>query len=401
MSDIAIGRADNGAAFRRRTLALVLSIGIFAFIGLLLLGAFAPDLRSGRDGGAHALSQAATGYSAIVRLAAETGRHPVVIRHERQLLSEDLLVLTPDSRAEKLGEILRARSSKATLVVLPKWVVTKDTEHPGWVRRVAVGAPIELADQLEGLKLSSVRSGGRPLRIADPALPAELAFRAPRPLQVMAGIDVEPLVTDDRGRVVLARLGDGPLYVLSDPDLLSNKGMKHLGQARAALALLDWLNVTGAETIGFDVTLNGFGHSRSPLRLAFEPPFLAMTLAIAATLLLAGIHALNRFGAALPRSRAIAFGKAALVDNGAAMIRKARREIAMGAPYAAMIRERAVTRFGVPARLRDADLDEYLDGLTGNQRFTDLARAAEQAGDRATLVEAAQALHRWEKEKSR
>jgi len=401
MSDIAIGRANHGSLFRHRTLALVLSIGILAFIGMLLLGAFAPDLRSGHDGGAHALSKAATGYSALVQLAADTGRHPVVIRNERQLVSEDLLVLTPAKRADRLEDILQARSAKATLVVLPKWVVSKDPDHSGWVRRVALGAWIDLPDQLKGLKLSTVPSGGRALRIVDPALPATISFRSPRPLQVMTGPEFEPLITDDRGRVVLARVGGGPLYVLSDPDLLSNRGMKDLRQASAALALLDWLNTTDAETVGFDVTLNGFGHSRSPLRLAFEPPFLAMTLAIAATLLLAGFHALNRFGAARQRSRAIAFGKTALVDNGAAMIRKAKREVAMGAPYAATIRERAITRFGVPARLRDADLDAYLDGLDGNRRFTDLARAAERAGDRAALVEAAQALHRWEKEKSR
>lgn len=402
MSDIAIHRvpsADNG--FRRRTVMLMLAVGILAFVGMLLLGAFAPDLRSGRNGGAHALSQAATGYSAIVRLAHDTGRGPVVIRNERQLDGEDLLVVTPEARSEGLTEILRERSSKATLVVLLKWTVVADRDHPGWVRRTGVGASIDLPEQLEGLKLSRVRSGGRPLRSADPALPSEAVFRAPRPLQVMSGIQLEPLIVDDHGRIVLARVGEGPLYVLSDPDLLSNKGMKDLGQARAALAMLDWLNVTGAETIAFDVTLNGFGHSRSPLRLAFEPPFLAMTLAITATLVLAGIYAFNRFGPSLRRERAIAFGKAALVDNSAAMIRKARREMNMGGPYAAMIRERAVARFAVPARLRDAELDEYLDGLGGDHRFTDLAHAAEQAGDRTSMVEAAQALHRWEKEKSR
>lgn len=402
MSDIAIGPAGStDSAFKRRTIALMLAIGILAFIGMLLLGAFAPDLRSGKNGGAHALSQSATGYSGLVRLAEATGRNPIVIRNDRQLGSEDLLVLTPESRSKGLSAILQARRSKATLLVLPKWVVANDRDHPGWVRRTGVGPSLALPDQLDGLKLTRVRSGGRPLRRADAALPAAAAFRAPLPLQVMSGIDFEPLIVDAHGRTVLVRVGDGPLYVLSDPDLLANNGIKSLDQARAALALLDWLNVTGATTIGFDVTLNGFGHSRSPLRLAFEPPFLAMTLTIAAALLLAGLYALNRFGAVRRRGRAIAFGKSALVENSAAMIRKARRETHMGGPYAAVIREQAVRRFGVPPRLRDAGIDEYLDGLGGDRRFTDLVREAEQAGDRTSMVEAAQALHRWEKEKSR
>ena len=75
----------------------------------------------------------------------------------------------------------------------------------------------------------------------------------------------------------------------------------------------------------FDVTLNGLGSSKSPLKLMFDPPFLAVTLAIVAALLLAGPagdRPLRR--AAAGRERAIAFGKAALVDNSAALVRKAR-----------------------------------------------------------------------------
>ena len=52
---------------------LITSIGVFAFIAMLVLGAYAPDLRSGRNGGAHALSNAASGFSGLVRLAEATG----------------------------------------------------------------------------------------------------------------------------------------------------------------------------------------------------------------------------------------------------------------------------------------------------------------------------------------
>ena len=97
-------------------------------------------------------------------------------------------------------------------------------------------------------------------------------------------------------------------------------------QARSALAMLDFLNSTDADGVLFDVTANGLGRSRSPLKLAFDPPFLAVTLTIFAAMLLAAWQALNRFGPVRRRERAIAFGKAALVDNSAALIRKAGRE---------------------------------------------------------------------------
>jgi hypothetical protein len=210
-----------------------------------------------------------------------------------------------------------------------------------------------------------------------------------------------PIVTDSAGRLVVARHGQDPLYVLADPDLLSNRAMADRNRAAAALALLDHLNATGAKSVVFDVTLNGFGQTRSPLRLMFDPPFLAATLAIAAALLLAGLQAIARFGPARRPERAIAFGKAALIDNAASLVRQARREAALGGRYAEMIREKAVTVFGVPARLRDGAVDDYLDKLDGRGRFSELAAAAARARRREDLLAAAQALHQWQWEKKR
>ncbi len=206
-------------------------------------------------------------------------------------------------------------------------------------------------------------------------------------------------MTDSAGRAVLAQVGSQPLYVLTDPDLISNRGMADRGQAAAALAMLDFLNATGAKSIVFDVTLNGLGQTRSPLRLMFDPPFLAATLAIAAALLLAGLQAISSFGAPRRPERAIAFGKAALIDNSAALVRQARREAGLGGRYAEMIRDKAVTVFAVPARLRDGAVTDYLDKLDGRASFSALASAAAEARTREELLAAAQALHRWQEEK--
>ena len=94
-------------------------------------------------------------------------------------------------------------------------------------------------------------------------------------------------------------------------------------------------------------------------------------------------------------------GKAALVDNSALLIRKAGREARLGGRYAAAIRDRAARAFGVPARLRDGALDQHLDSLKGQRRFTDLAQAVQAASDRHSLLEAAQALHDWQGEKAK
>jgi hypothetical protein len=414
MSDLSINprAAPRSNLFRIRTVALMLVIGILGFVGTLVMGAFAPDLRSGHNGGTHALSNAAVGFSGIVQLAEATGRNPQIIRSAHQFDSEDLLVVTPDQGFDDVSSVLAARSAKPTLFVLPKWATVADPDHTGWVRIADLTAPIDpgslLSPQTE-FKIRRVRSGGAPL-VASADFDPAIHFVAPRVLQVISGQvphkgdkpkPLVPLITDGKGGIVLARYGNGPLYVLADPDLMSNAGLKNPRQAAAALAILDWMNSTGAKSIGFDVTLNGFGHSQSPLKLAFTPPFLAMTLALAAVLFLVGWHALGRFGPIRPRARAIAFGKTALVENSAKLIRRAGRETSLGGRYAQVIRERAVATFGVPARLKDAALDAYLDklGAWRGRRFSELARTAETTRDQDALVAAAQALHQWQKEK--
>ena len=97
MSEIAIGKSAGGeGAFNARTMLLITAIGTLAFIAMLVLGAYAPDLRSGKNGGAHALSNAAVGFTGIVRLADATGHNPVIVRVAADLDSENLAVESGD-----------------------------------------------------------------------------------------------------------------------------------------------------------------------------------------------------------------------------------------------------------------------------------------------------------------
>ena len=58
MSDIGIGgERTEESGFRRGTILLIILVGIVAFVGTLVLGAYAPELRSGKNGGAHALRE--------------------------------------------------------------------------------------------------------------------------------------------------------------------------------------------------------------------------------------------------------------------------------------------------------------------------------------------------------
>ena len=435
MSDVAIGRQKASNPFQAGAVALMLALGIVGFVGLLVLGAYAPDMRSGKNGGGHALSNSATGFSGIVQLARATGRNPRIVRSEHEFGTENLLIVTPESPFIDMSPVM-GRGAKPTLFVLPKWETRPSPKHPGWVDWVGlqpVAMPIGVLAPEIRFAMSQYRSKGAAL-VTSPALPSSIQFHAPRPLQVITGL-VKPkpaevvkiaertadqhqrrgamrgdrgslvthkltaLITDGKGGIVLAQIDDMPFYVLADPDLISNRGMADVKQAASMLALLDWMNSNPPDGIAFDVSLNGLGHSKSPLKLLFEPPFLALTISVTIALLLAGVQAFGRFGPVRARERAIAFGKKALVDNSAALVRKAGRERIMGKRYAVVVRERAVAIFRIPTHIRDHELDAYLDRLKGERRFTELAAAAEAATDRESMLAAAQALHAWQKEK--
>ena len=402
MSDVAMARDGDAATFRPLTVALMIVIGVIAFAATLVLGAYVPDVAPSRSSGPHAQSKGATGLSGLYRLAEATGRNPSVVRSAEQYDTDDLLVLSPPDGIVNVSEALGPRDERPTLMILPKWSTQPDKKVRGWVRATGL-APRFVPEGVlaPGTKLKVLRvRGGGPLatdtKVYDARTGALARFVAPNVLQTISGAGLRPIITDAAGRVVLGELESNHLYVLADPDLLANSAIDDRRAAAAALALLDFLGPADPDGIAFDLMLNGLGRRPNPLQLAFEPPFLAMTLAVAVVLLLVGLHALGRFGAPRARPRAIAFGKAALVDNTAALVRKAGREAAMGGRYAAMIRERARAVFGIPARLSVEEADTRLDRIDRRTAFSTLAAAAERADHPREVLAAARALHQWQ-----
>lgn len=408
MSDRASGKAGDAAAplLTPLTVAILLAVGIASFLAMLVLGAYAPDLRGGGNGGGHALSNSVTGFSGLVRLAGATGRSPRIVRNTHLLNTEDLVVATPESGATPVDPVLGPRETTPTLLVLPKWATVPDAKHRGWASVFGLKDAYDPSGVLApATPLAVIRrpSGGRALRTVEPLLKG-VAFAAPRPLQAIRPMRpkakslygaLKPLVVDDAGNIVVGRFEKVPIFLVADPDLLDNRGMRDRRTAASALAMLDWMNSNQAQGIAFDVTMNGFGHGASPLKLLFEPPFLATTLTLATTILLAALASAVRFGSPRLRGRVIALGKTALVDNTAALVRKARREARLGGRYAEVVRDLAARALGVPARLRGDALDAYLDRLRPGERFTTLAGAVARAKREDELTRAARALHDW------
>lgn len=418
------GDGDKGLFSPKVVLGMIVA-GVFAFSAFVVLSTYAPDLQSGDNGQAHALSKSAIGYGGMVRLLRGLDEPVIVSRRDLSREEPALIIFTPDTSISRDAYVKAAQLSSRTLVVLPKWRGGLDPRHPGWVGDLK---PLRPRDQVGLLKAigapkatTTVAKDSGPRRLI--GAPGSLAEGMSvdtgpiKTLQSVSGPGLVPVLTDAQGRIVLARRMPTETYILADPDLINAMGLKDIRTAKAGVGILRSLRDdrsgiyrrdTG-RTIAFDVTLNGFSRSRSVLKLAFEAPFVGATLCLVAAALLMGLHAAARFRAVRRGERALALGKDALIDNSAGLIRMAKREPAMAPRYAELQRAAAIRALGGlrarGSRLEGQALTDFLDrqgerfgAADSASRLDEDTRTVRSLGD---LMKVAVRWHQWRLEMTR
>ncbi len=400
-------RTDN--PFAVRTIAIVVLAAVLAFLGFLFLMAYAPQMKARGSSGPQPLSKSAVGFYGLYKLSEATGRFTQLADNEDRWSYDGFMIVTiqPDTDVERLKRLVavrRATEDTKTLYILPKWQTSPSFTKSGWLDNRGTLEPEWSKPLLEvfgRIRFAAEKTPpGNRIRAADGEMPAEFNVPAPRDLHYIAQ-GMKPVLVDDGDHIVLGRtdLNNGSAdYILADPDLLSNQGLKSPEGARAALALIDSMRKDTDDTVEFDMMLNGQG-TRNLLQLMFEPPFLALTIAVLAAAMLVGIHVFGRFGPAIAEPRAIPFGKRALADNAAVLIARAGAVKRLGDRYVAMIRESAATALGAGA-LDPAAQESWLAALTrdGKPGFAALAADARGAKNSQAMRSAARALHDWKEE---
>jgi hypothetical protein len=398
--------AESTPAFSARAVLALVVVGIVAFAGLAVLSAFAPELRSGADGRAHALSKSAVGYAGAPILMKAMGA-PVVVSRTRPLKpSPSLVVLTPEPGLSP--QDLQAYPKGAmTLIVLPKWLAAPDPIRRGFVKKVGLmGGDSEVQELLKSYapqsRLAYRHEWARPdLRGVGGAFAGVLRQRAGRidSLRTISGQGWTPLIVDDRGQAVLVQSTKShSIWVLADPDLLNNQGLGDRDTARVAWTILEAAR-GGDRPVQFDVTLNGYARGRTLGRMFLEPPYLAATLCAVAAAILMGFHALARFGQPRRRGRAFALGARALVDNSADLVRMARREHELAPAYAALMQSLVARGAG-----GHAQQEGWLDDLAARRGAAppgQLAAEAQGTKTRDDLLAMARKLYDWRGEMMR
>jgi len=371
---------DTATPFTLRTALVLVLLGVVGFVAFLLLTAYADDLQPAQRPGNHALATSAVGFAGAADLVRRVHGSVKMVRRDSDLDTSDILVVTlePTTSPDMVKRIIDRRASQPTILVLPKWLTMPRPDKPAWVRSFGRLPPREASRQIAQVTEAQVQENAEGLR-------------------TISGQALEPVIGDGHGGTLVATLKSQPTLIVADPDLLDNQGLKTLAGAEPAMQLLDWFD-DGDRGIAFDLTLHGFGSNPNLLKLAFEPPFLPLTLCLLIAALLAGWHALMRFGPALPESRGIAFGKRRSPENGAALLRLAGRRHRTGDRYAALIRDAAAGATAAPANLPPDALDNYLDRLDKQgEPFTALASRAGHAQDTRALLVAARALYQWKR----
>lgn len=378
--------------FSRKTLFWGIFASLFAAAGFFLLSTYAPDFRLSGDG-ATPMSKSGPGYAGLAVWLRLNGETPLMARTERDLETDMLLIVTisPDSDPQALEHILKVRKNLDTLFVLPKWQTFSQPDHEGWEMKFGRLPASVVNDWLGRIANAKIGDGESMVKLLDVA---GQTVSAPDQLQWVT--DDAPLVAAGNGKAVLTEIKDKPFYILTDPDLINNAGLKDPDKAAAVLKLIAFLQPDEGPVM-FDLTLHGAGRKYDLAKLLVEPPFLALTLSILATAILAFLHGLGRFGPPRAEERAIPFGKRALVDTTATLLRRAGRLDELGGRYAALARQRAGALLGAPLGLQGEALDRWLDSRDKGERnaFTSRSQAAGEAKNLSEMHEAAERLHDW------
>ena len=398
---------EERQAFAPKTVAWLIAVGLTAFGGAAYFAITGDDPGASKTSGANAFSYSAIGHKGLV----ETLRRlnvPVLVNRgiERVAGPTSLLVVAePPAAAVRDGRVPGLGAAGAVLWVLPKRRGPPAAAHPGWVEFVRPLARLEVERVLRHI----VRDG-TVVRTSGPLFPKGGSFRLVPTLdapQLMRSSRLDPIVATEDGMLVGEfRRGGRPIWILSDPDVLSNHGLGRGDNAVFVLKLIERLRPEGG-TVIIDETAHGFAQRRSLWRSALRFPFVIATIQALAAVLVLTWAASARFGAPIPLAPALEPGKSGLIDNTAGLLQSGGHGPEILKRYLRATLRDVARRLHLPRNLDEAALVGLVDRI-GRARgvsadYRRLRREAEATAEGGglhglRLVQSARNLHRWKQE---
>lgn len=397
----------QSTAFSTRTVIWLISVGCFCFAGAAFFAIFGEGGAAARAG-THSYSYSAIGHRAFVETLRRLDVPVVVSRNNSRAKagSSALLILAePDRTAVSEEALTDLLTAETLLLILPKWSGRPDEDNPRWLERAsplpskAVQAVLELAVPdgrvQRPLEPPSWQAGG-----------LDIVPTLDRP-QLVQSTALSPVVATDQGILVGALAREGQtVWVLSDPDILSNHGLGRGDNAALALAVVEALRPSDSAVV-FDETIHGFGQNSSLWRLIFQFPYLIATLQVAAAVIALVWATAGRFGSPVPAERPLQAGKETLLNNMASLLQFGGHGSVILRRYLDATLRDVVRRLRAPRTLEGEELIDWVDRVGAargaQRRFRDLREQVEAASGKAGpggpgLLGTAQDLYRWKRE---
>jgi hypothetical protein len=370
---------------------------------------------SGPDStGASTFSRSAIGHAGIAEVLTRIGIPVVKSRYnslEKLSAGSVLVIAEPRPIRQSEEELRTLLKADAVLLVLSKWIGDPSKQTEGWVRQVMERLPgdPQWALRLVAPRAEVVRETGD---VTWTTNALGLAPSLASPIQLMRGQGLRAIIAGDRG-MLLGEITDPAVsrnrkvWVLSDPDVISNHGLARDGNAALAVAIVKRLR-SGDGSVVFDETVHGYlAKPESPFMLLFRFPFVVATAQglIAVALLLWATMA--RFGAPQSAPPPLSAGRGSLLQNMAKLIEFTGHQPVMVARYVQETVRDVARQLHAPRELAGQGLIAWLQRVGGARGVEidcgALVQRADELGagrrrDPSSLVRLARDTHKWKGE---
>ncbi len=303
--------------FSRRAVVWLIAIGAAAFIAMSYFLIYGESIRPRQAAGANSYSRSAIGHKAFVDLLRHFDVPLLVSRYESAARAggQSLLILAEPQNPDQVAALANEPADGPLLLVLPKWHGRPDRNRQGWLAEATLLQAKTVTAILAALVPdASISRPGQASNWTSSLFAVQPSLQAP---QLMHAPALRAILAADQGLLIGAlQQGDREIWILSDPDILSNHGLWQGDNAEIALDLVESLR--GREgAVVIDETIHGFLQRPSLWRTLVEPPFVLVTLqALAALGILLWAGAL-RFGSPQAVGRPFEPGIATLIETGA------------------------------------------------------------------------------------
>ena len=414
-------RPAPDTTFSNRWLTALIGIAVVSFAARLAMGAFGEDFVEPVTAEPSAFSFSAIGHRSLVTFLEERDI-PVLLRQDPSGAhggpSVPELFLEPELGAmrvqdTRLTALLASarRHGAAPVVVLPKWSGTADEERsPPWVDSVGLvdGDRVEEVLHLAGAGDARLVRGAETLDA--PCDSFHVSLETPQLLR-LEGSAISPVVRCPGGTLIaLVSLPEEKtlpgIWIVSDPDVLSNHGLRK-AQHEALVQYL-FTDLLEAKTVIADEAVHGFRRHISLLRQLARFPLVFFTLhgtLIVGLVLWAGM---GRFGKPRPLPPARVAGKEALIENTAQLLADAGHTAdTLGRYLTETLRDVAAYHV-IPPELPDGERKARLQAISTARglrlRIADAERALSRLPTRPDAstdqraLRMAIAIHQWRME---